>query len=253
MKKKNNYWVKELCLIEALKCQTRTEFSKKAKSAYKSALKNEWLDEICQHMLEKGSLYKRYNYIYEFNDNHVYIGLTCDIDRRHYEHLNYENSPVFKHYIKTNLTPIFSFDTLKLVSKAKILEIETIKKYKEKGWILLNKNRGGGTGKTNTKWSIELAKNEANKYKSRLEFQKKSHTCYKFCLKNKIMDYVCSHMIKKNKTNIKTNKLSKEKCLEEALKYKTKKEFYTNSQNAYRYSLRNNFLNDICLHMVKKL
>lgn len=253
MRKKANYWTKELCLNESLKCKTRTEFSKKSSGAYKSALKNGWLDEICKHMLEYGSLYKRYNYIYEFSDNYVYIGLTCDIKRRNYEHLNDENSPVFKHSIKTNLTPTFIFDGLKSLNDAKLLEIETIKKYKENGWLLLNKNKGGGSGKTNTKWSIDLAKLEALKYQTRLEFQKKSHTCYKFCLKNKIMDFVCSHMIRNNKKNITTNKWNKEKCLNEAKKYKTKKEFYTNSENAYRYSLRNKFLNEICLHMVKKI
>jgi len=253
MKKKNNYWVKELCLIESLKYVTRTEFSKKSRGAYRSSLRNGWLDEICEHMIENGSLSKRYNYVYEFSDNFVYIGLTYDIDRRNNEHLNNENSPVFKHINESNLKPIFKFDSLKTVNEAKNLEIETIKKYKEEGWFLLNKNRGGGTGKNNTKWDIDSSKNEALKFTSRLEFQKKSHTCYKFCLKNKIMDYVCSHMVRNGKKNIKTNKWDKEKCNLEAKKYKTKKEFYTTSENAYRYSLRNNFLNEICSHMVRKV
>jgi predicted GIY-YIG superfamily endonuclease len=253
MKKKNNYWTKDLCLFESLKFENRTDFHKKACGAYKSALRNNWLDDICGHMLEKGSLYKRYNYIYEFSDNFVYIGLTCDINRRNYEHLNNEKSPVFKRILSSNITPKLIFDSLKPIDEAKKIEIETIIKYKKNGWFLLNKNKGGGTGKTNSKWTIDKAKNESLKFKTRLEFQKKSHTCYKFCLKNNIMDIVCLHMIKKGKINIKTNKWDKEKCFNEALKYNTKKDFYTNSENAYRYSLRNNFLNEICSHMVKKM
>jgi predicted GIY-YIG superfamily endonuclease len=253
MKKKNNYWNKELCSIEALKYKSRTEYYKFSRGSYKSSLRNNWIDEVCSHMEYKGSLYKRFNYTYEFSDKYVYIGLTCEIERRNFEHLNNRNSSVYKHIKKTGLTPIFKFDNLKNLNEAKKIEIEEIKKYKLNGWKLLNRNRGGGTGKTNTKWDIEKAKIEAFKYSSRLEFQKKSHTCYKFCLKNKIMDYVCAHMFKNKKNNVITNKWNKEKCLKESLKCKTKKEFYVNYENAYRYALRNKFLHEICSHMVKKI
>ncbi|HIF9072491.1 TPA: GIY-YIG nuclease family protein [Photobacterium damselae] len=44
------FWTKERCFIEAQKFTTRGEFQKKASGAYDSALKNKWLNEICQHM-----------------------------------------------------------------------------------------------------------------------------------------------------------------------------------------------------------
>lgn len=253
LKKPNNYWDKEKCHTEALKYKTKTDFINNSKGSYNSALKYGWLDDICSHMKELGSIYKRYNYIYEFEDNHVYIGLTCDINRRNFEHHNFKNSPVFKHINKTGLTPKLIIDELKQVEKSKEIEIRTIKQYKENGWVLLNKSKGGGIGSgVKTKWNEKLCHEEALKYKSRLEFQKKSHTAYKFCLKHKILDLVCSHMIKKRKENIRIyKKWDLMSCHKEALKYKSKTEFYKNSQNAYSYSIRNNFIDEICSHMIK--
>ena len=42
---------------------------------------------------------------------------------------------------------------------------------------------------------------------------------------------------------------TKENCANEALKYNSKGEFYKKNQFAYIISLKNNWLNDICVHM----
>ena len=52
-------WSKEKCHEEALKYKTKIEFKKNNGSAYNSASKNKWLDEICSHMHRK---YKVPNY-----------------------------------------------------------------------------------------------------------------------------------------------------------------------------------------------
>lgn len=44
-------WNKEKCKEEALKYTTKTIFRKNCSSAYESAYKNKWLDEICSHMI----------------------------------------------------------------------------------------------------------------------------------------------------------------------------------------------------------
>lgn len=48
--KKRGYWTKEKCHEEALKYETKSDFQKFSKSAYSSARKNIWIDEICSHM-----------------------------------------------------------------------------------------------------------------------------------------------------------------------------------------------------------
>src|ERR1035437_807011 len=46
----NKKWFLENCRIEATKYSTRSAFQKNSSSAYQAALKNKWLDEICEHM-----------------------------------------------------------------------------------------------------------------------------------------------------------------------------------------------------------
>ena len=46
-----NNWTKEKCQIEALNFKTRTKFKEKKYGAYTAAKENNWLDEICSHMI----------------------------------------------------------------------------------------------------------------------------------------------------------------------------------------------------------
>ena len=46
---------------------------------------------------------------------------------------------------------------------------------------------------------------------------------------------------------------TKEKCAEEALKYKTKNELYRNSSGAYMSMFNNNWLDELCPHMKTKM
>lgn len=52
-KKGKGYWTYESCKIEALKYLYIGDFSKYSNGAYKSALKNEWIDDITKHMSNK--------------------------------------------------------------------------------------------------------------------------------------------------------------------------------------------------------
>ena len=45
-KKKNNYWTKERCILEAKKYKTLNEFRKNKHSAYVTVVKNNWFNEI---------------------------------------------------------------------------------------------------------------------------------------------------------------------------------------------------------------
>ena len=44
------YWIKERCKNESLKYNSRNQIYKNSRSAYSAMLKNNWLDECCQHM-----------------------------------------------------------------------------------------------------------------------------------------------------------------------------------------------------------
>lgn len=99
------------------------------------------------------------------------------------------------------------------------------------------------TGFWNNKENCRI---EALKYDNHKEFNKYSNVCYEHCLKNKWVEELTSHFIRKFKPK---NYWSFDKCKEEALKYETKSNFYNNSKGAYLKALKNNWLNDICVHM----
>jgi hypothetical protein len=53
MRKTRNYWTKDKCHQEALKYETKRNFKEYSGSAYYHANKNQWIDDICSHMILK--------------------------------------------------------------------------------------------------------------------------------------------------------------------------------------------------------
>ena len=243
-RKGNNYWTKELCKEEALKYKTRMEFKKYSNGAYTATnIRYKCLDEFCSHMECIGNKYKRCIYVYEFSDNHAYIGLTSNINKRNNRHL--KRGTVYD-YIQKN--PIYKFIQLTKyidVNEAINLEHDYVLKYIKNDWIILNKAKTGSLGGYTKKWTKEKCQEEALKYKNRNEFCVKCSGAYRSSLLNKWLDEICSHMIKKNNW-------TKENCKTEALKYSTRFEFSKKSKSAYTSALNNGWLDEICKHMGDK-
>jgi hypothetical protein len=249
VRKIKGYWTYEKCKEEALKYNNKKEFRKKNGGAYASARKNNWLYDICLHMKLQGNLYNRCIYSYEFSDNCVYVGLTCNIERRSYERLLFKNDTVTKHINKTGLEPVRKQLT-EYIDKDEASKLEGIYKqqYIDNGWIILNKAKTGGLGGNIIKWNKDKCKEEALKYTTRTIFQQNNTSAYRSALKNGWLYEICLHMIITSKPN---GYWTKERCQEEALKYKTKKEFQKKSNGAYTAIHRYYNINEICLHMIK--
>ena len=121
-----------------------------------------------------GNKYYRCIYAYEFEDNSVYVGLTFNLEKRNKQHLSVLNSPVFLNIQKTKSIPILIQLTEYIsIDDAKINELEFIKKYKIKGWTLLNKMKAGGTGGIR-KWNKQMCIEEAAKYTNKSDYIKNS-------------------------------------------------------------------------------
>jgi hypothetical protein len=116
-----------------------------------------------------------------------------------------------------------------------------IEEYKNKGWDVLNISSGGGLG-GGYSWTLELAKAEALKYKTRSEFCKNSKGAYHYARRAKILNEICEHM---------KFKWSLDLIKKEVFKYSTKTEFKNNCNSGYYYAYRNKILNEICSHMLK--
>jgi predicted GIY-YIG superfamily endonuclease len=189
LKNPKGYWTKENCKEESLKYKTRVEFKKGSGGAYNSSRRNGWLDEICKDMEVVGNLKMRGIYVFEFEDNYAYVGLTGNFKKRYNEHMNTIKSSVYTHIEETNLTPKFiqltDYMDEELASKE-----ETVweNKYNTEGWNMLNKIKTGGLGGGFLKWGYDSCQKESLKYNSRNEFYKGSSGAYRPSLENGWLD-----------------------------------------------------------------
>ena len=97
-------------------------------------------------------------------------------------------------------------------------------------------------------WTKEKCAEEALKYKTRKEFSDKNGSAYGKSRKNKWLNEICIHMVEILKP---VRYWTKERCQEEALKYTTRNDFRKKSPSAYNASLKKNWLNDICGHVLQ--
>ena len=236
--KPKSYWNKEKCLEAAKECIKRSEFAKRYPGAYKKCFQNKWLDEVCNHMIIVGNLKKRIIYLFEFKDKFAYIGLTCDVNRRKKEHLENKDGLIYNHINKTGEIPILILLTEYIeLEKSIKLEKYYMNFYKNNGFKLLNKYKGGGIGKVSKKipdyYSCKL---ESKKYKSRTEFHDKNHILYNFSKSNIWLDEFYGPIISRK------IKPTYEECLLESKKYKSKSEFSRKSRTIYNFSSKNGWL-----------
>jgi predicted GIY-YIG superfamily endonuclease len=194
MKYINKYWNYEKCKEEALKYTSRSEFQKKSKGGvYAHASKNKFLDDICSHMIKTGNKFKRCIYVFEFDDNFAYVGLTYNIEQRKIDHNR--KGPVYNHIKETKCKYVFKQLTEYIkADEAQRKEEETMLEYENNGWKLLNHKRDSTLGGSTIYWTYDKCKEEALKYKHRTEFLDKSRGAAMSSMKNGWYEEVCSHM-----------------------------------------------------------
>lgn len=241
IKKRSGYWTFNKCKEVALKCDSQKEFYKNFRMAYESAKKNDWLDDIRTHFKIVGNRYERLIYAILFKDKSVYIGLTHDVEKRYWQHLNREYGTVYKHMDKTGLVPnCIKLTPLLDINSAKLEEKKFVEKYKNDGFFILNKAKTGALGSSIKKWGFEECKNEALKYKSRNEFCIQSSGAYQSSIKNKWLDELCSHMVLKYKPN---GYWTYNTCKESSSTCKNKEEFYKKFGGGFVAAKKNGWLN----------
>ena len=251
-------WTKEKCQEEALKYETRSEFYRCSSSAYQWCWRNECLDEVCDHMSGvRDNELPRCIYAHMFPDRSIYIGLTCDVGRREENRSNDENDAVTKYKLETG----YESDHILLTDyidekEAQEKEKIYIEQYRKEGWNILNRNSGGGLGGGAYLWDEETSKEEALKYETRGEFSTNSGGAYQWCWRNGKLEEFCSHMPGKNVIMDRFSGLrkvwlywTKERCKEEALKYKYRKKFQLGSGSAYYRARVEGWLDEVCDHM----
>jgi predicted GIY-YIG superfamily endonuclease len=246
-KKPNGYWTIERCREEALKCTNSRDFKIQSYTAYNKAVLKKWLKDITSHFEVLNNKYKRFIYAYEFPDNHVYVGLTYDIEKRKSEHSL--KGGVFKYSKKVKLIPMFRQIIFSPVGEQKARELEQfhLEDYISKGWSIINKAKTGSLGGNNIKWTFEKLQEEAKKYTSKKYFREGNESAYSTAKSKKILDNICLHMdFKIRKPAGFWNYIT---CKQEAFRYKTRTEYSKQANGSYEVATKNGWLDEICSHM----
>jgi predicted GIY-YIG superfamily endonuclease len=241
-------WTYETLKEESLKYNTKSSFINQNASAYSTAYNIGILDDICSHMVKIGNLYSRFIYTIEFENNSVYVGLTNDLDRRKLEHIKKSSNKYVNEFMSNYIKFKFNSDKI-LYNAVEAVEIESllIIEYKKRGYNVLNISKGGELGNKNgDKWTYDMLKIEALKYKTRSGFRIGNNKAYQKSIKMSILDDICLHMISPN------IKWTYDMLKIEALKYKTRNGFRIGNNKAYSIAHKRRLLDDICKHMIKR-
>ena len=248
-------WTKDACFEEAKKYKSRGEFATGNGSAYRNARRFGWIDNYTWLKDERLDLNKDKIdcvYAYEFPDfNAVYVGRTLikrkkDRDR---EHLYVRNDAVVKFAIKHKVevpSPKYLEDKL-TIQEGVEKECWWVDKYKEMGWNVLNRAKGGsigGLGKGKTRYTYDICYEVAKGCSYRSELKYKYPQAYRIAFKNGwINDYIWF----KDGVIVRADKRRKydyQTCYEEAKKYNTITEFENGNKGACRAARANGWMKD---------
>lgn len=245
IQKPKGYWTYENCKEHALKYEYLSDFLNECGGALHTVRKNKWT-ELISHLKHKSSNQSRYIYAFEFPDNHVYVGLTYNLEKRLSDHLTTKKSksPVLVHIEKTGLDFVFKkvYDEKFHKDIAGEMEDQTMVFYKNNGWVLLNKAKAGGLGSDKVKWSYEKIKQELNGVKTLTEAKNllSAHVFTVIRKKGWWDDFITPLVNDTGRT-----KWTVELAMEEIKKYKTRREVQLNANGLYKFLSANDLLKHI--------
>ncbi len=248
--KSRGYWTYERCKEIVSKYKTKKDLYKNDGSVYVTITRNKWFDLIENLEISTNDIFKRLIYVYEFSDNHCYIGLTYNIEKRNKQHLGLskgENSQVFKHMSKYGIKPKLVIKSDKIyVNDAIKMERDILNEYILNGWYILNIAKTGSIGGF-SKFDIDKCIKQLERCKSLKEFREEYKSDYQYILKHKL--YYENINIKELMDIKRNNPLNsgfndKEKCRNESLKYKTRTSLQKGSKSAYNNAWKNGWLDE---------
>lgn len=241
-KEEHNIYSFDECYAIAKQCKTRLELKNKNIHVYNKCARMDWWKEFNWLIPYDNKLKSQFIYVYEFPNNVAYVGLTNDIKRRNAEHTgNYGKrslkSPVFNYSKKENIeTPEIKILESELTrSESKERECFWIDYYKNNGWMLLNKVKGGSLG--GSLLCNEITNEEiiafAKTCKTKQEMRSKNRSLYNHMCKRKLQKtcfpngILIENMIKRKYTD--------DYILSEVNKYEYKKDLRNTDPTFYHF------------------
>jgi hypothetical protein len=247
-------WTKEACFREAKKYKSRGEFAKKNASAYKNAIKHNWIEEYSWLKDERLDLVEGkidLVYSYEFiHEKAVYVGRTLikrckERDKQHLFILDSVSSFAKEKGIAVPEMKILESGLT--LNEGVNKEAWWIEEYREAGWKLLNKAKAGSIGmigKGKTRYTQDICCELSKICNDRAEFKSSFPQAYRVALKKGwIKDYTWFKDGKLVGAD-KRRKYDRQTCFEEAQKYTTITEFEKGSKGACVAARANGWMKD---------
>jgi hypothetical protein len=189
-----------------------------------------------------------YGYFFPIN-NAVYIGLTYNINERNKQHLiidvdEKKQTTVAKFINETQENPeLYKFTDYIDVQEAQKKEGEYVNKFKNSGYLILNKVKTGGLGH-GLKYSDEELKDLLSNIFDYKDLYTKHYPLYKSAKRRGriFLNDATSHMIKIQKNRI---NWSKDLVKQYAQDYKSKDEFRTAFRGAAKYAKEHGFWDEL--------
>jgi len=247
-RKINSKWTLKTCQIEALKYDYKKDFRRNHGGAYNFSLRNNILDEVCSHMIK------------ERKEKGYWTKERCQKDALKYEHRSEfsEKSPGSYNASKrkdwldevcSHMKPIGNY------YKRCIYSVE----FDDKSvYIGLTYNFN-----IRKKQHLRSKKSTVYKYHNKTNIipifkQLTEYVDIEIAIKNEQMylenyktdNWMILNLSKTGSLGSSIEKWNREKCENEAIKYKTRTKFQRKCSGAYHYCRRNEILDEVCSHMV---
>ena len=250
-------WSLELVQQEALKYQTRNNFQTGSSSAYQSARRNGWLDEVCSHMerperlsepskwtfaairqealkYETRSKFKNKSAsAYNAASKNGWLNEACTHMERPNKSIKWTSEAVEQEALKFKTRNEFRKGSRNAYAVAR-----------RNGWLDTVCNHMSKPERLR-KWTKEAVQTEALKYATRKEFTENARSAQQAAQKNGWLDEVCGHMHRPERVL----KWTFEAVHREALRFETRSAFSKGSLNAYTAARRGGWLDEVCSHM----
>lgn len=242
-------WTFEKCFELAKTCATLAEFEHKYHACACISRKYGWINFF--DWLKRAT--ERFNpngdnvYAYVFNNEHtVYVGRTIHTDRRDLDHRKSSVSPVFRfaEHNNINIPQMTILESGLTINEGLRKEDYYRKKYESDGWNVLNVGKTGvGSGSIGTlsgKWTKKSCREESKKYSTLKEFREQNESAYSVATRNGwAKEYTWLKRLKRE-----NGYWTKERCMEEAKKYKNKNHFEKGCPAAYSKAYLMGWLKD---------
>lgn len=267
-------WSLELCHQEALKYLNKRDWKKYQQGSYEHARSKGWLTECCGHMVElckpsgywneKTCMESALNYttLKEWNQfcpAAVNKSRELGIREKCTAHMVVRKITMPKkvkpsgYWVKENFIKecnlYDNFFDLK-TNNPSAVECARSRGYLNEVLEMLGWEKRKLLGRKPTKWTIEICLEDALKYTTKVEWGKNSVNAYSAAIRNGWYGECSKHMpiVCRNR-----NYWTKEKCIEDALKYPTKIAWKSTLKSGYGVASKKGWIDECCVHMISKL